>query len=307
MHTGMKGRWVQWSALAAVLLFLPRAALAGESTFERTLPVNGLVSLVISTTSGYIHISQSSENQVHVVGHLRASNSWFTNSSGDVARVVAEPPVNQAGNIIRIGSRMDDAIMRHISIDYDVTTPRNTILNAQSGSGDIQLTNLSGSVNAKTASGDIRAQELGSHSKLVTGSGTVEANGLGGGSILQTGSGDIRASFSAPGIVIAETGSGSVRLKNVQGGLVVETGSGDLEIAGAPTSPWKLETGFGGIIIKVGNGHFTFDAHTGSGTVTSDLPITIRTPIDKHHISGTLNGGGVTIKAQSGSGDIRIE
>jgi hypothetical protein len=29
--------------------------------------------------------------------------------------------------------------------------------------------------------------------------------------------------------------------------------------------------------------------------------------MDKHHVNGTVNGGGPTIKAQTGSGDIRIQ
>ena len=94
-----------------------------------------------------------------------------------LSRVANNPPINQAGNIIRVGEGSDD-FMRHVAIDYDITTPANTMLAAESGSGDLQLSNLNGTVQAHTGSGSIRADKLGSGSKLETGSGSIEATNL---------------------------------------------------------------------------------------------------------------------------------
>jgi DUF4097 and DUF4098 domain-containing protein YvlB len=266
------------------------------------------VTLHVSTGSGYIHVSPGSDNQVHIVGHVKSGNSWWGGSSDDaVARVANNPPINQAGNIIRVGEGSDD-FMRHVAIDYDITTPANTMLAAESGSGDLQLSNLNGTVQAHTGSGSIRADKLGSGSKLETGSGSIEATNLGGSTTLQTGSGDVRAQLGSAGDVVAGTGSGSIKLADVHGAVKAETGSGTLEISGQPTSPWKLETGSGDISLQVGsNARFTLDAQTGSGSVKTDLPLTMRGSQDKHHVNGTVNGGGPTIKAETGSGDIRIQ
>src|SRR5271156_2216407 len=92
-------------AVTAVLvaLCLP-AAFAAEKSFDRTLTVNGPVTLHVSTGSGYIHVSPGSDSQVHIVGHVKSSNSWWGGSSDDaVAKVAANPPIDQAGNIIRVG------------------------------------------------------------------------------------------------------------------------------------------------------------------------------------------------------------
>jgi DUF4097 and DUF4098 domain-containing protein YvlB len=81
-----------------------------------------------------------------------------------------------------------------------------------------------------------------------------------------------------------------------------------VEISGQAISPWKLETGSGDISLQLGSSaHFNLDAETGSGSVKTDLPLTMRGSMDKHHIVGTVNGGGPTIKAQTGSGDIHIQ
>jgi hypothetical protein len=295
--------------LVAMSLCLPAAAFAAEKSFDRTLTVNGPVTLHVSTGSGYIHVSPGSDNQVHIVGHVKGSNSWWGGGSSDeaVAKVADNPPIDQAGNIISVGEDHGNDWARHVSIDYEIKTPSNTMLVAESGSGDLQLSNINGTVRAHTGSGSIHADRLGAGSKLETGSGTIDASNLQGSTTLQTGSGDLRAQLSSPGDVVAATGSGSISLTNVHGAVKAETGSGSLEIGGQPTSPWKLETGSGDINLHVGNAHFTLDADTGSGSVNSDLPIEMRGAMNKHHVTGTVNGGGPTIKAETGSGDIRIQ
>lgn len=293
--------------LVAMTMYLP-AALAAEKSFDRTLSVNGPVTLHVATGSGYIHVSPGSNNQVHIVGHIKSNDNWWNSSDDAVARIATNPPIDQAGNIIRVGDEHGNDWFHHVSIDYDITTPANTMLVAESGSGDLQLSNLNGTVKGHTGSGSIRADKLGSGSRLETGSGTIEASNLMGATTLQTGSGEIHAQLSSAGDVVAGTGSGDIKLENVQGAVKAETGSGTLDISGQPTAPWKLETGSGDISLRLGNSHFTLDAVTGSGSVKSDPPLTITThgSTDKHHVSGTVNGGGPTIKAETGSGDIHI-
>jgi hypothetical protein len=297
------------ATLVAMTMCLP-AAFAAEKSFDRTLSVNGPVTLRVSTGSGYIRVSPGSDNQVHIMGHVKSNNSWWGGSSDDVvARVATNPPIDQAGNIIRVGDEHGSDWFHHVSIDYEITTPSNTMLVAESGSGDLQISNINGTVKAHTGSGSIHADKLGAGSRLETGSGTIDANNLMGSTTLQTGSGEIHAQLGSAGDVVAGTGSGDIKLENVQGAVKAETGSGSLDISGQPTAPWKLETGSGGISLRLGsNAHFTLDAETGSGSVKSDPPLTITThgSIDKHHVSGTVNGGGPTIKAETGSGDIHI-
>src|ERR1700728_4703829 len=252
--------------LVAMSLCLP-AAFAAEKSFDRTLSVNGSVTLHVSTGSGYIRVSPGSDNQVHIVGHVKGSSpSWFGGSSDDaVSRIADHPPIDQAGNIIRVGDEHGGDFFRHVSIDYEITTPANTMLVAESGSGDLQLSNLNGTVKAHTGSGSIRAEKLGSGSRLETGSGSIEATNLIGSNTLQTGSGEIHAQLASAGDVVAGTGSGDIKLADVQGALKAETGSGTLEISGRPTAPWKLETGAGDISLKLGTANFKLDAEAGAG------------------------------------------
>jgi hypothetical protein len=274
----------------SVMLLTPVALLAADGTFDKTLHTSGAVTLSVNTGAGYIHVTPGSDASVHVIGHVHAAkwNSWIDNGSPEqrVHEVVSNPPIEQSGNTIDIGKHTD---YKNISIDYEITTPKGTDLTANSGSGDIHVADLSGPA------------------KLNTGSGSIDASGLSGRVSLETGSGDIRSAMQSSTSVKAHTGSGSIRLKNVQGDLYAQTGSGDMEIQGQPTSDWRLQTGSGSVTLNTGNSRFSLDAQTGSGSVHSDPPISTHGSFERHHITGDVNGGGPTVRVETGSGDIRIQ
>jgi hypothetical protein len=276
------------AALSAAALAIPAMALASDATFDKTLSVNGSVQLEVSTGSGYVHVNPGSDNQVHIVGHVHANHGFMGGNSADqVRQIVDNPPIQQSGNTIRVG-QMHESMFNHVSIDYDITTPKNTHLKAESGSGDLKAVSMNGGV------------------RLETGSGSVNGDDLGGDGYLQTGSGDIRVNFSNGGNVTAGAGSGSIRLTGVKGSLKAETGSGDISIAGQPVDGWKIEAGSGSIDLNLGGSKFTLDAETGSGSIHTDQAISMQGSLERHHITGNVNGGGPTVKVETGSGSIRI-
>jgi hypothetical protein len=268
---------------AAILAFAAIPALANEATFERNLTVNGHVELTVSTGSGHIHITKGSGDRVHIFG--RVKSNWG-GSEEKVREIAANPPIDQTGNIIRIGQRHEN--YRNISIDYDIEAPANSFLEANSGSGDIQ------------------DDGVGENAKLSTGSGSIHAVGLQNGFTANTGSGSIYVEQAGQGDVKVQTGSGSIELKNIRGSLRAGTGSGSIKATGTPTSDWKLETGSGSIEFWAGNAAFNLDASTGSGSVHTDQEMAVQGSFDKHHIMGKVRGGGPTVRMQTGSGDIRV-
>lgn len=272
-------------ALAVAILALAAVpALANEATFERNLTVSGHVELTVSTGSGHIHIKQGSGDRVHIFG--RVKSNWGGNEQR-VQEIANNPPIEQTGNIIRIGQRHEN--YRNISIDYDIEAPANSFLEANSGSGEIT------------------DEGVGQNAKLGTGSGSIHATGLQGGFTANTGSGSIVIEQSGgQGDVKVQTGSGSIDLKNVRGSLRAGTGSGSIKVAGTPASDWKLETGSGSIELWLGSAGFNLDASTGSGSVHTDQEMAVQGSFDRHHITGKVHGGGPTVRVETGSGDIRV-
>lgn len=270
-------------ALLAIAAFaLP--ALASEATFERNLTVNGRVDLSVATGSGNVHITRGSSNQVHIFGKVHSS--WGANED-KVREIAAHPPIEQTGNIIRIGHEHQN--YHNISIDYEIQAPANSFLDASSGSGDI------------------KDEGVGANSKLSTGSGNIHATGLADGFVANTGSGDIYIDGTGSGDFKAQTGSGNIELSGVNGSLRAGTGSGDINVSGTPSSNWKIETGSGNVHFNSGSSSFTLDASTGSGEVHTKREMLMDGSVSRHHVTGKIGGGGPTVRIETGSGDVRIE
>ncbi len=270
-------------AAAAVLVLTTLPALAAEATFDRTLTVHGQAQLTVKTGSGNIHVTRGADNQVHIFG--RVKGSWGV-SQERVQQIAANPPIEQTGNIIRIGVWHES--LRNVSIDYEVQAPANALLEASSGSGDITV------------------DGVGTNARLATGSGNIHASGLHGAFSVNTGSGDIFAEQNGEGDVKAQTGSGNLELRDLRGGVRAGTGSGDIKVGGAPTGPWRLEAGSGNIDYWPGKAAFTLDASTGSGSIHSDQEMLTQGTNSRHHVTGKIHGGGATVRVETGSGDIRI-
>jgi hypothetical protein len=267
----------------AVLALAAVPALASEQTFERTLSVNGRVELSVATGSGNIHITHGSGSQIHIFG--RVKSSWG-GSEEKVREIAANPPIEQTGNIVRIGQHHEN--LHNISIDYEIEAPAESYLDAGSGSGNVV------------------DDGVGENAKLNTGSGNIQATGLRGNFTVNTGSGNIYAEQISAGDVKAETGSGNIEVKDVKGSLRAETGSGNIKAGGDPTAPWHLQTGSGGVELWVGDSPLTLDAESGSGSIHSDHEMLTQGSTDRHHVTGKLNGGGPTVRVETGSGDIRV-
>ncbi len=268
----------------AVLAMAALPALATEATFERNLTVNGHVELSVSTGSGHIHLTHGAGDRIHIFG--RVKSNWG-GSDEKVREIANNPPIEQTGNIVRIGMHHEN--YHNISIEYEIEAPANAFLEANSGSGDV------------------KDDGVGENAKLSTGSGSIHATGLQGGFTVNTGSGDIYVEQqSGQGDVKAQTGSGTIELHNINGALHAGTGSGSIKVAGTVTSDWKLGTGSGSVEFWPGSGGFTLDASTGSGSIHTDQEMAVQGSFDKHHITGKIHGGGPTVRVETGSGDIHV-
>jgi len=269
------------ATVAALSASVP--ALAAEATFERDLAVSGRVDLTIDDGSGGIHLTAGPAGRVHIFARVK---SEWGNNDDRVQQIAAHPPIEQTGNIVRIGLHHEN--LHNISIEYEIQAPPDSFLKAATGSGGIT------------------DEGVGVNAKLTTGSGGIRATGLNGGFEVGTGSGGIYAEQTGDGNVEAQTGSGSIELKNLHGGLHAQTGSGSIKISGTPSDPWRMITGSGSVELWTGNSAFTLEAETGSGGVHSDRDIVTQGSLDRHHVAGKIGGGGPLVRIETGSGGIRI-
>ncbi len=314
--------------LAVVIPVTASADMGSEGSFDRTLKVSGPVSLEVQTGSGSISLRKGTAGVVTVHARIRATAGWFSGINADekIKRIVANPPIEQSGNVIRIG-RIDDSELRNnVSISYEITSPADTRADLRTGSGSQTIEAVQGPVQVQTGSGNIRAFDIDTDGTFRSGSGNIElenirhnveanagsgnirAHNIGGSCKVGTGSGDVTLVQSGSGEVEAKAGSGTLRLENIKGSLRASTGSGHISADGEPSGTWEVRTGSGGISVRVpSNAAFDLYAHSSSSSINLGMPVTVEGTQNRHEVRGKVRGGGsFSLDLRSGSGDIDI-
>lgn len=99
------------------------------------------------------------------------------------------------------------------------------------GSGDAEVTGVTGTLRAKVGSGDITALEVGRVHVRSVGSGDLEVRGADGVRLDDLGSGDAQIGNVAGDVEVGSVGSGDLVVRDVRGGVTVRSlGSGDIGV-----------------------------------------------------------------------------
>jgi hypothetical protein len=116
----------------------------------------------------------------------------------------------------------------------------------------------------------------------------------------------VRASFAGPGAADVETGSSAIEIDGLTGGLTVRTQSGRVEVRGNPTAAWNVTTGSSLIDVALDTAaRFTLEATSSSSSVQL-RGVAVDGSAAKERVSGTVGGGGPTVRLASRSGQIHI-
>lgn len=324
-------RSVAWPVAVAfgALVFAAAPARSAEGAFDRTLKVTGAADLEVTTGSGNIAVRRGETGTVRIHGEIRVHGGWQINedeAERKVKALEANPPIEQVGNIVRVGRIQDPDLRRNVSVSYELAVPAETQLNSKtgsgnqtvqgirgpvkvnSGSGGLKVSDIGDEVRAETGSGDIQIDSVHGSAYLSTGSGSIRGEGIGGSITAQTGSGNLSLSQSAPGPVKVETGSGTARISGIRGSLRAQSGSGGISAEGEPTGDWILHAGSGDLTVRIpSSAGFDLNAHSGSGQISTDHPITVEGTLSRHEMRGKVRGGGFRLEMETGSGNIRIQ
>ena len=320
-------------SLVFAFALVPAAAAAqtASGSFQRSLSVNGQADVEVVTGSGSIEVRQGRDGQVEINGQIKAGNwgSWNRSALSpqeQVKRLEANPPVQQTGNVIRIGHIADKDLQNGVSISYTLTVPANSKLLSKTGSGSQRIDGVRGEVQTSTGSGSIVVRQVGGGVSASTGSGSIEADGVDGSFRASTGSGGIQAT-GVTGAITAKTGSGSinvgqvgkgdvdvssssgtVRIHGIHGALRASTTSGGLHVEGEPTGEWELSSSSGSVRVDLPDGRgFELDARTSSGNIDVGMPVSVVGSLSRRSLRGSVGGGGPRLQVRTSSGSIDIK
>ena len=318
------------SAALAGLLFAAAFAAAGcamgpgvSGSFDRTLSVKGPIRLELNNTSGDVSITGSADGKVHVHGDARASGMGFESPEKRLNELLANPPIEQRGDTIRVGEEMRH--LRNVSISYVIEVPRDTEISSSVLSGAQTIQDVRGPVKAEAASGSIRVNHIERQTQLSTLSGSIRADNIGddirassasGTVTVSNIKGDVRISalsgstqISKPGgRVEASTASGSVDVEGATSDVKAHAASGRVNVNGNPgtNSYWDLKTASGTVQLGVpASANFHLSAEAVSGEIKTDIPVVVEEQ-GKHSLRARVGNGGGRVEVRTVSGEIRL-
>jgi DUF4097 and DUF4098 domain-containing protein YvlB len=294
-----------------------------SGSFDRTLTVTAPIRLEVGNASGDVSITGSADGKVHVHGDVKSYGMGFGSPKDRLNEIVTNPPVEQKGDVIRIGK--DLTRVRNISIAYVIEVPRQTEVSTMVASGSQMIRDVRGPVKAEAASGSINADHIERSAQLTTMSRSIDAKNIGEDIRASSASGSVRVSnikgdvkisslsgsthvSSAGGRVDADTASGSVQVNGAMRDVKARAASGSVDVNGNPglNSYWDLKTVSG--LVQLGvptDANFHLSAEAISGQIKADVPIIIEEQ-DKHSLRARVGNGGGRVEVHTVSGEIRV-
>ncbi len=168
------------------------------------------------------------------------------------------------------------------SVDYVIAVPAGATVALKSISGDISVSNVKGEVRAETVSGDVNVSASPNVAIAKTISGDVTAQNISTQTtlLLSTVSGTVLGTGLRVRALEAGSVSGNVRLVGTEvDRLEAKSVSGNIEFDAplAKGGRYEFTSHSGNVrVVLSGNTGFELDADTFSGSVRSDVPVTLR-------------------------------
>jgi len=196
-------------------------------------------------------------------------------------------------------------------------------LNFSTSGGSLNVDNVSGSVDGRTSGGSIHVENSKDEIELTTSGGSIDAKNCEGKLRLSTSGGslDLR---NLKGDIRATTSGGSIDGRDIDGELIAHTSGGSIHFSDLSCS-LETSTSGGNIDVSIkelgkyvkisnsaGNVDITLPKNKGldldlSGRIAKDLHLdNFSGKIKEEEVSGKLNGGGVPVRVDAGSGRIYL-
>lgn len=172
-----------------------------------------------------------------------------------------------------------------------VETPSETDLNVRSGDGSVAVAGLRGSLDLRAGDGSIHTEQTAGPLRVFTGDGSIQVQ-------------------RAEGTLSATAGSGSMNMEGRFSQVDAHTGDGSVQLALLPGSNLqassRITTGDGSVNLRLPRDlRATLQASSGDGSIVCNLPLQSNST-ERHNVHGLLNGGGPTLRVQSGDGSIML-
>lgn len=189
--------------------------------------------------------------------------------------------------------------------------------------GNLTIDHVTGKINGRTSGGNIRIRDSKENIDLSTSGGNIDAErcsgtlnlGTSGGNLdLAELKGNIRATTSGGSIhgdhvsgdLVTHTSGGGIHLKEISAGIDASTSGGNIDVSLTDvTRTVKLSNSGGNISLRLPKNK-GIDLRLSADRIQYESLANFKGSQDKERIEGSVNGGGVAVKANANSGTIRL-
>lgn len=188
--------------------------------------------------------------------------------------------------------------------NLDVAQLSGKITGRTSG-GNVSIMDSKDNIDLQTSGGNMHAEHCEGVIRLSTSGGNVVLKGIKGNTRATTSGGNVEGG-DITGDLQARTSGGSIDFENMAGSLAASTSGGNIHVS--MTDPGK------GVDLSNSGGDITLELPQGKGLdlsisgeqVHSSSMNNFKGDMDKHRISGSLNGGGIPVKVDGNSGSVHL-
>ena len=294
-----------------------------SGTFDRTLNVSGSVQLELRGGSGHVQLRTAGSGEVRIHGEYEVYGMGFESARHEAEDLAAHPPIEQRGDVVRIGSDVER--FSNSQVNYTIDVPPQTEAHITVGSASVDVSGIQGPLEVSAGSGHVTVRDVKDDVRVGAGSGTVDvedAQGrvnaivrsgglhlaeIGGDVMGEASSGDISV-MRALGRIEVHGGSGGVDVSDASQDLRATSSSGHVTISGTPAagSYWEIRSSSGGVTLDVPQDPgYQLYAHTSSGRVHASAPMTME-ETSRRSLRGKVGGGAARVDVETRSGTIDV-
>ena len=171
--------------------------------------------------------------------------------------------------------------------------------------GSIHVANAKNDIDLTTSGGSIEAENCDGTLKLTTSGGSLKLHNLKG-EIKATTSGGSIDGQDIEGELFTHTSGGSIHLDGLSGSLETSTSGGNIDVAILnPGKFVKISNSAGNVNLQLPKNK-GLDLDLNASKIKTDNLESFNGKLDDEHIVGKLNGGGVPVTVNAGSGKINL-
>ena len=266
-----------------------------DQTIEKMFTVDGMPRLRVQNVSGETAVRVGESGQVRVVARKRVKGGSADRAKRLLENV--EVRIEQKGNDIFVEphlyeqerSWLDLFRGKRFRVDFEITVPRETAVNAQTVSGDLDLNGTRGPARLESVSGDVNIEDVQGPMRIKSVSGDVQVT-------------DYVGSLEGSSV------SGDVDIRGRVHACELHTVSGDIsidlepEVGGRET---RLKTISGDVEVGLLTSSCICDFHTASGDLDCEVPARVMREGRKDR-TVVVGDGRSRLTVKTVSGDLTI-